>query len=129
MDWNKEFAYRNSNETLNVLTSCILNVFQNFCPSKNIIFNAPWMTNKIKSLLNQKTKLYEQYIKNGLKGDDKAKLDDITAHASKLISETKENYLVNQSNKRSLDRNKKVLVYFEKNFKEENIYDSINFFQ
>ena len=90
MDWNKEFSHRNFNEKLNFLTSCILNIFQIFCLSTNIIVeckDAPWMTNKIKSLLTKKTKLYKQYM------------DDITAHVSKLISETKQNYLANQSNK------------------------------
>ena len=102
MDRNKEFANRNPNEKVNFMTTCVLNIFQHFCPSKNIIVKgkyAPWMQNKIKNLLNQKTKLYKQYIKSGLQDDDKAKLDDITAHVSKLVSETKQNYLVNQSNK------------------------------
>ena len=42
--------------------------------------------------------LVNSCLKNRFKVDDIAKLDDIIAQSIKLISETNQNYLVNQSN-------------------------------
>ena len=102
VNWNNMFVNKTSNEQVSFLNTCILNAFENFCPSKIITCNdkdAPWMTDNIKHHLKDKTKLYRKYIKNGLKDDDKIRLDEKLNYCRMLIDRAKQSYLSNLGNK------------------------------
>ena len=84
------------------LTRSILNIFSNYCPHKYITVrdkDVHWMTTDIKKSLKEKTKLYRRYVKNVHRDVDKIDLEAKANECSKLISETKANYLANLGSK------------------------------
>ena len=67
------------------ITSYIINVFNNFVPSKTIIFkdkDPPWMNNKIKQLCQNKAKIY---VKRG-------RTNVVTKFSANLILDAKTRY-------------------------------------
>ena len=74
VDWHRHFYGITPHEKVRFLTNCTLNAFENFCPSKEIVVkgkDAAWMTKEIKSVLNEKTKLFKKYVKNGFNENDR----------------------------------------------------------
>ena len=59
----------------------------------------PWMTQNIKTLLKDKSKLYKEYIKNGRKEGDYEKLLNMTTNITTEISNSKKNYFDNLAGK------------------------------
>ena len=86
------------------LSSCIINVFNNFVPSKTIIFkdkDPPWMNNKMRQLCQNKAEIYkaELNVKRGRTNADKEYLRNITNFSAKIILDAKTRYLSCLGNK------------------------------
>ena len=68
--WEKASSNVNVHTQVKLFNETLSNIFMNFVPNKLIIVddrNPPWVTEKIKILLKDKSKLCKLYIKNGLK--------------------------------------------------------------
>ena len=76
----------------------------NFVPNKLITADErdlPWVTEKIKKLLKDKSKLYKLYIKNGRKIGVYEKLLNMTNNITTEISNSKKIYFDNLAEKLS----------------------------
>ena len=76
----------------------------NFVPNKLITVDdrdLPWVTEKIKKLLIDKSKLYKLYIKNGRKIGVFEKLLNMANNITTEISNSKKNYFDNLAEKLS----------------------------
>ena len=76
-DWEKAFSNVNVHTQVKLFNETLSNIFMNFVPNKLITIDdrdPPWMTEKIKKLLKDKSQLYKLYIKNGRKIGVYAKL-------------------------------------------------------
>ena len=65
-DWDKAFFDKSADEKTSILTKTILNIMSNFIPNEIVTIDdrdPPWITNKIKCLIKNKT----EYFKNGVK--------------------------------------------------------------
>ena len=96
VDWITAMSNLHVNDQVKFLTSCILNVFDNFVPSKTVIFkdkDPPWMNNKIRQICQNKAKVYKIYVKRGRTDADKENLRNITKFSANLIIEAKTRYL------------------------------------
>ena len=65
-DWDKAFLDKSSDEKASILTKAVLNIMSNFIPNKKIIIDdrdPPWINNKIKSLIKNKTEYFKNYGK------------------------------------------------------------------
>ena len=74
----------------------------NFAPNKLITVDdrdPPWVTENIKKLLEDKSKLYTQYIKNRRKEEDYEKFLNLTTNVTTEISNSKKNYFDNLAEK------------------------------
>ena len=74
----------------------------NIVPNKLITVDdrdLPWVTENIKKLLEDKSKLYTQYIKNGRREEDYEKLLNITTSTKTEFSNSKKNYFDNLTEK------------------------------
>ena len=63
----------NVHTQLKLFNEILTNSFTNFVPNKLITVDdrdPPWVTENIKKLLKDKSKLYKEYIKNGRKEGD-----------------------------------------------------------
>ena len=102
VDWKAALNNLHVNDQVKFLTSCILNVFNNFVPSKTIIFkdkDPPWMNNKIRQLCLNKAKIYKTYVKRGRTNADKENLRNITNFSANIILDAKTRYLSCLGNK------------------------------
>ena len=80
------------------LNETILNVFRNYVPSKCITIDDKdpvWMNEIIKSKMETKSKLYQQYIENGRFESDLVFIESLIAELNDLISYTKDLYYEN----------------------------------
>ena len=96
INWNGALKHFSVDDQVEYFTSCILNIFSNFVPSKTITCrykDPPWMTEEVKQICHMKAKIYENYVKNGRSDADKEKLIIITNLNSDAITEAKEKYL------------------------------------
>ena len=78
------------------------NIFTNFVPNKLIIVDdrdPPWVTENIKKLLKDISKLYKQYVKNGRKEGDYEKILNMTTNIATEISNSRKNYFDNLAEK------------------------------
>ena len=63
---NKKFSDKSFNEGAFILTNTILSIMSNFIPKEVVTVHdrdPPWINNKIKSLLKNKTEYFENCIK------------------------------------------------------------------
>ena len=84
------------NDQVNLLTTCVTNIFKNFVPSKTIVCkdkDPPWMTDEIKRVCMDKAKVYRQYVKNGYTINDQINLHNFASYSARLINDAKTRYL------------------------------------
>ena len=63
-DWDKAFLDKSTDEKASILTKAVLNIMSNFIPNKKIIIDdPPWINNKIRSLIKNKTEYFKNYDK------------------------------------------------------------------
>ena len=82
----------------NTLNETILSVFRNYVPSKYITIDDKdpvWMNQTIKSKMETKNKLYQQYIQNGRFESDLVFIESLIAELNDLISYMKDLYYEN----------------------------------
>ena len=81
------------NSQVVTLNETILNVFRNYVPNKCITIDEKdpvWMNEIIKSKMETKSKLYQQYIENGRFESDLVFIESLIAELNDLISYTKD---------------------------------------
>ena len=93
----EQYLYRNDdvNWQVQLFTDTVLNVMTNFIPNdikKIIPRDPPWISKQLKSKLNKKNRLYENYKKHGYQPDDKIRLDRFREDCHNAIKEAKTNY-------------------------------------
>ena len=104
IDWDFMFQGKPVNQKVNILNECLLNVFHNFIPNKQIKFNCkdpPWMTETVKSKLRERSNLVKRYYKNGNKNTDLEKALTKSNECTEIIVATNENYINELSKKLS----------------------------
>ena len=66
-DWGKAFSNINIHTQVKWFNEILTDIFTNFVPNKLITVDYrdhPWVTENIKKLMKDKSKLYKEYIKN-----------------------------------------------------------------
>ena len=103
-DWGKAFSNVNVHTQVKLFNETLSNIFMNFVPNKLITVddrNPPLVTEKIKELLKDKSKLYKLYIKNDRKIGVYEKLLNMTNNIATEISNSKKIYFDNLAEKLS----------------------------
>ena len=65
-DWQNAFSNCNPNEQVSVLTKTLLNIMSNLIPNETILVDdrdPPWITSKLKSMIQEKNLFYKKYLK------------------------------------------------------------------
>eukprot|EP00111_Clytia_hemisphaerica_P023432 TCONS_00069027-protein len=84
-----------------LLTETIINIMSNFVPNKVITIrnkDAVWMTAEIKRTLLVKSKVYEQYVKNGRRKEDLKNLQEHQSRCRRAVRDAKESYFSRLAN-------------------------------
>ena len=101
-DWEKALSNINVHTQVKLFNETLTNIFMNFAPNKLITVDdkdPPWVTENIKKLLKDKSKLYTQYIKIRRKEEDYEKILNVTTNVTTEISNSKKNYFDNLAEK------------------------------
>ena len=111
-DFNWERAFSNVNEKVCIFNKSILNVLSNFIPHEIILCNdkyPPWFNSRIKSLLQAKNKVFNNYRKNKTNIQLLNNLNLLQECLGGLITKSKNNYCERMANKlNNLQRNSKA---------------------
>ena len=65
-DWDKTFLDKSTEEKASILTKSILNIMSNVIPNEKVTIDEkdpPWINNKIKSLIKNKTEYFKNCVK------------------------------------------------------------------
>ena len=90
------------NWQVKTFTDIFLNIMSNFIPNetkKIVPRDPPWITKTLKTMLNRKNRLFNNYKKHGYKEEDKVRLDTFRIECQKAVDTAKSSYLVNMGNK------------------------------
>ena len=74
----------------------------NFIPKETQIFvprDPPWITKPLKTMLNRKNRLFNNYHKNGYKAEDNVRLEAFPTECKKALETSTLFYLMNHGNK------------------------------
>ena len=96
------FDKKDLNSQVVTLNENILNIFQKYVPNKYTTIEDKdplWMNEFIKSKMEKKTKLYQQYIQNGRFESDLVFIESLIAELNDLISYMKDLYYENLAKK------------------------------
>ena len=66
-NWERAFSNKGVNKHISIFNETILNIMTNFIPHETKIFNdrePPWINNKVKTMIQEKSKIYQLYLKN-----------------------------------------------------------------
>ena len=66
-NWERAFSNKGVNKQISIFNETILNIMTNFIPHETKIFNdrePPWINNKVKTMIQEKNKIYQLYLKN-----------------------------------------------------------------
>ena len=66
-NWERAFSNKGDNKQISIFNETILNIMTNFIPHETKIFNdrePPWINNKVKTMIQEKNKIYQLYLKN-----------------------------------------------------------------
>ena len=121
IDWNEDFANKPVESQVSELNDLFLNIYSNYIPNKTVLCDdkdPPWMTNGIRTAIEMKNNVYNEYIRSDMGHNYYIRLQNLTTELSNLILDTKTEYhstlaakLVNPST------SAKTLVNFE-NFRQ-----------
>ena len=90
------------NWQVKTFTDIFLNIMSIFIPNETRRFvprNQPWITKTLKTMLNRKNRLYNNYKRHGFKADDKVRLDTFRIECQQAVETSKLSYLTNLGNK------------------------------
>ena len=65
-NWDKPFSDKSTDEKVSILTKAILNIISNFIPNEIVTIDdrdPPWINNKMKSLIKNKTEYFKNCVK------------------------------------------------------------------
>ena len=65
--WERSFANLDINDKVHLFNKTIRNILSNFIPHETITFDdrdPPWINNRVKHLINEKSVIYKNYLKN-----------------------------------------------------------------
>ena len=65
-NWERAFSNKGVNKQISIFNETILNIMTNFIPHETKIFNdrePPWINNKVKTMIQEKNKVYQLYLK------------------------------------------------------------------
>ena len=66
-NWKRAFSNKGVNKQISIFNETILNIMTNFIPHETKFFNdwePPWINNKVKTMIQEKNKIYQLYLKN-----------------------------------------------------------------
>ena len=66
-NWERAFSSKGVNKQISIFNETILNIITNFISHETKIFNdrePPWTNNKVKTMIQEKNKIYQLYLKN-----------------------------------------------------------------
>ena len=66
-NWERAFSNKGINKQISIFNETILNIMTNFIPHETKIFNdrePPWINNKVKTMIQEKKKIYQLHLKN-----------------------------------------------------------------
>ena len=111
-NWERAFSNTNVNEKVCISNKSILNVLSNFIPHETILCDdkdPPWFNSRIKSLLQDKNKIFKNYRKKKTNLQLLNKLNFLPERLNDLITISKNNYYERMANKlNNLQRNSKA---------------------
>ena len=90
------------NWQVKTFTDTFLNIMSNFIPNETKIYisrNPPWITKLLKTMLNRKNRLFNNYKRHGYKAQDKVRLDAFRIECQQAVETAKPSYLTNLGNK------------------------------
>ena len=102
MNWDRLLDNKNVDSQVLILNDIILNIFRNFVPNKYVTFDDKdpvWMNENIKSKIEAKNKLYQEYVKKGRQETDFCALEESVRNLNDLILQTKTSYYENLGRK------------------------------
>ena len=101
--WRQHFNINTDpNWQVKTFTDTFLNIMSNFIPNETKRFiprNPPWITKPLKTMLNRKNRLFNNYKIHGYKADDKVRLDAFRIECQKAVETAKLSYLTNLGKK------------------------------
>ena len=119
-DWDRAFANRNVNDTIDICTKTIQNILSNFIPHQTITINdkdPPWFNTKIKSLLQVKSKVYKYFRKDCNNTQLLRKLEYLQNCLNNSIDSSKHNCYLRSANKlNSIQKSSKTYWSLLKSF-------------
>ena len=65
-DWDKAFFDKSANKKTSIPTKTILSIMSSFIPNETVTIDdkdPPWINNKIKSLIKNKTEYFKNWVK------------------------------------------------------------------
>ena len=72
-----------------------LNIYSNYIPNKTVLCDdrdPPWMTNGIRTIIEMKNNVYEEYNRSGMRRNYYERLEDLTTELWNLIHNTEIEY-------------------------------------
>ena len=90
------------NWKVKAFTDTFLNIISNFIPNetkKIVPRNPPWITKPLKTMLNRKNRLFNNYKRHCYKAEDKVRLDAFRIECQQAVETAKSSYVTNLSNK------------------------------
>ena len=102
MNLDRLLDNKNVDSQVLILNDIILNIFRNIVPNKYVTFDDKdpvWMNENIKSKIEAKNKLYQEYVKKGRQETDFCALEESVRNLNDLILQTKTSYYGNLGRK------------------------------
>ena len=103
-DWDRAFTSSNVNDMVDICTKTIQNILSNLIPHQAITTDdkdLPWFNTKIKSLLQEKRKIYNNFRTDRNNTQLLRKLEHLQNRLNKSIDSSKHNYYLRIANKLS----------------------------
>ena len=102
-NWERAFSNKNVNEKVCIFNKSVLNVLSNFIPHEITLCDdkdPPWFNSRIKSVLQDKNKVFKNYRKNKTNNIQLLnELNFLQEHLNGLITKSKNNYFERMVNK------------------------------
>ena len=96
-NWEKAFYNTNVNKKVSIFNETILNVLSNYIPHETLTCDdkdPPWFNSRIKSLLQDKNKLYKDFQRSNTNAQLLNKLIHLQEQLKFLINKSKQDYYV-----------------------------------
>ena len=94
-NWEKAFCNTNVTKKVSIFNETILNVLSNYIPHETLTCDdkdPPWLNSRIKSLLQDKNKLYKDFRRSNTNAQLLNKLNHLQEQLNFLINRSKQNY-------------------------------------